>query len=216
MNEINEKPHYGKINPFTGIWVRTRETVRYVIEEKSFGYVMMLIVIAGIISSLVGAFDPEATAGFPIWGTLLMGIIIGPIAGIVGVAIISAIYLVIGKLFKGTSTYSEMFKAIGTTSIPSIWFAPILLVGYLAAPDLMAVDAEVEITPASMIIGGLMAIAGLVFTIWSILIQSKAIGEAHRFSSWKGFFTLLIPGVIGLVLLIALIIFLVATFMNFS
>ncbi|TWT25932.1 Yip1 family protein [Planomicrobium sp. CPCC 101110] len=216
MNEMKEKPHYEKINPFTGIWIRTRETIRYVIEEKTTGYVLLLIVLAGIVNALIGVFDPQVSGTMPLWSIFLIGCVFGPIAGIIGVAILSGIYLIVGKLFKGTSTYTEMFKAIGATAIPSIWFAPVFLIGYLAAPDMMLVDTNADISPISFVIGGLMAIASIVLGIWSLIIQSKAIGEAHRISSWKGFFTLLIPGVILFILFAALALFFIVTFMNFS
>lgn len=216
MNETKEKPHHEKINPFTGIWLRTRETIRYVIEEKTTGYVLLLIVLAGIVNALIGVFDPQASGSMPLWAVFLIGCVFGPIAGIVGVAILSGIYLVVGKIFKGTSTYMAMFKAIGATAIPSIWFAPVFLIGYLAAPDMMLVDGNADISPTSFVIGGLMAIASIVLGIWSLIIQSKAIGEAHRFSSWKGFFTLLIPGVILFIVFAALALFFIMTFMNFS
>ncbi|TWT09331.1 Yip1 family protein [Planomicrobium sp. CPCC 101079] len=216
MNEMKEKSHYKQINPFTAIWVRTRETVRYVIEEKTTGYALMIIVIAAVINALLGTFDPQLNGALPLWASLLIGCIIGPIAGIAGVAILSALYLLIGKMFKGVSTYSEMFKAIGTTSIPSIWFAPIFLIGNLAAPDVMLGETGADTSPITFVIAGLVGIASLVLGIWSLIIQSKAIGEAHRFSSWKGFFTLLIPGVVLFVLFAALAIFFVMTFMSFS
>ncbi|PSL40884.1 Yip1-like protein [Planomicrobium soli] len=216
MNENKENLNYERINPFTGIWIRTRETVRYVIEEKTMGYIFLLIVLAGVINALIGAFDPELSTGLPIWATLLIGFVLGPIAGIAGVAFLSALYLIIGKIFKGTSTYQAMFKAIGTTSIPSIWFAPIFLLGYLIAPDMMLTESGNEISPVSFVVGGLIFIASMVLGIWSLIIQSKAIGEAHRFSSWKGFFTLLIPGVILFIIVAALAFFFIITFMNFS
>lgn len=212
MNNLEEKTSYEKINPFTGIWVRTRETVRYVIEEKSFGYVMMLIILGGILNAFAGVVDPEMN--LPLWGMLLVGIIVGPIAGLIGIAFITGVYLLIGKLFKGTGTYGEMFKAIAASTIPTIWMAPFLLIGYLVVPDIMLLTPEAELTPLSVIVSGLVAIVTVVISIWSILIQSKAIGEAHRFSSWKGFFTLLIPGIIGFILIMLLVVGIIAAVMG--
>nr|WP_316046365.1 YIP1 family protein [Planococcus glaciei] len=97
------------MNPFTGIWLKTRETVRYVIEEKSMGFVILLMILSGISSALVGAFDSEMNQMMPVWGILLGSIIAGPIFILLIYAIMAGVYFITGKLFKGTGTYTELF-----------------------------------------------------------------------------------------------------------
>ncbi|MGI2326825.1 YIP1 family protein [Planococcus sp. YIM B11945] len=212
MAILHEKTPYEKINPFTGVWVRTRETVRYVIEEKPVSFALLVIVLVSIVNSIAGSLDPQFTDTFSIVSTVLIGFIVGPIFGLIGVSILSAVYLLIGKLFKGKGTYLDIFKAVAVGLIPSLWFAPLLLIGYFVAPSAFDLTSDAEISVLNLIVSALVSIAGFIVAIWTMVIQSKAIGEAHQFSSWKGFFTVLIPAVVGIVLLILLVIVVIAAF----
>jgi hypothetical protein len=215
MAQIREKQSYEKVNPMTAIWLKTRETVRYVIEEKSMGYVILLMILSGISSGLTGAFDTEMNQMIPVWGIILGSAIAGPIFILVIYAIMAGIYLVAGKLFKGIGTYEEVFKASGAAAIPQIWLLPVYLIWILAAPDTFfaqpaGATAEGHIIP---ILGSIIL---AVVTIWSIIISSKAIGEAHRISSWKGFFTIMIPSIFIGIVIVIIVILLAFLFYGFS
>lgn len=210
MTEIREKQTTEQVNPFTAIWLKTRKAVRYTIEAKSMGYAILLVVLAGIGTGLMGLQSSGLNDTVPTWLFLIGTILLFPVVGLIGTAITSAVYLVVGKLFKGRSTYPEMFKAIGAALIPYIWLAPLLLLWILIAPETYFADPFMMVEPsgaaiATSLIYGLFLI---VISIWSIVIQSKAIGEAHQFSSWKGFFTILIPGLlIGLIIIVVAFLF---------
>ncbi|GKW44466.1 Yip1 family protein [Planococcus sp. NCCP-2050] len=208
MNEQHETTYNNKLNPFFSVWLNTRNTVRYVIEEKSMVYVFLLILLTGVTSTFVSMYQGTDDIGVPI-GILIVGsAIISPIAVAIGIAIMSGIYLLVGKLFKGTGTYIELFKAVATSMIPQIWLLPLFIILMIVSPDLFFAGSE----PASngaIFFMAIFAVILAVVTVWGIVIQSKAIGEAHRMSSWKGFFTLLIPSVIiGLVVFVFIFIIL--------
>lgn len=208
MNELNEHQSYSKINPFTAIWLKTRETIRYVIEEKTIGYVIMLILLSGISSAFLGTFQSGEGFGMPTWAIIVGAVIISPFAVLIGVSIMSAIYLVVGKLFKGTATYTEMFKAVGTAMIPQIWLLPVVLIWIIVSPDTFFSQSGAG-GFSGVLLTIVFSIILAIVSVWSIVIQSKAIGEAHRISSWKGFFTLLIPSVIIGIIVFAIVIFFV-------
>jgi len=217
MAQIREKQNYERVNPFTAIWLKTRETVRYVIEEKSMGFVILLMLLSGISSGLVGAMDTELNQLMPVWGIILGSVILGPILVLIIYAVMAGIYFVTGKLFKGVGTYNELFKASGTAAIPQIWLIPVYLIWMLGSPEsyfAQPLGAESSGEGSILSIIGTVIIA--VVTIWSIFVNSKAIGEAHRFSSWKGFFTIMIPSIV-IVFAIAVVVFLLAMlFFSFS
>lgn len=195
MNEQHETTYNSKLNPFLSVWLNTRNTVRYVIEEKSMVYVFLLILLAGVTSTFVSMYQGADDIMIP-FGILIVGSsIISPIAVAIGIAIMSGLYLLVGKLFKGTGTYIELFKAVATSMIPQIWLLPLFIILTIVSPDSFFGSTE----PASngaLFFMAFSAIILAIVTVWGIVIQSKAIGEAHRMSSWKGFFTLLIPSVI--------------------
>lgn len=207
---MNEEYSYTKVNPFTAIWLQTRNTVRYVIEEKSMGYVYMLILLAGVASAFISMYQGQDGLGLPIAVMVLGAVIVSPIAVLIGIAIMSGVYLLVGKMFKGTAAYQEMFKAVATSMIPQIWLLPVLIIWMIFSPDSFFSDLNSEpMGGGAVFFTILFAIIMVVITVWGIVIQSKAIGEAHHFSSWKGFFTLLIPSIIIgiLVFVLFLIIF---------
>ena len=208
---MNEPTAYAELNPFTAIWTRPRETVRYVIEEKTTSFIVVLLILAGFTGGLSGASSEEQMA--VIFGSLLLG----PLAGAAGIAIISGIYKLLGKLFGGVGTYSEMFRAVVTSSIPQIWLLPMWLIWLLASPATFYTESEPLMTEPdtglSMVIGLVLLAATFVVGIWTFVIQCKAVGEAQRFSAWKGFFVVVIPSVLLAVVIITLLaLFLFAAF----
>ncbi|MDN3451341.1 YIP1 family protein [Planococcus sp. APC 3906] len=209
MIDITEKHETERVNPFTAVWLQTRKAARFVIEEKSIGFAIMLIMLSGIGSGLMGMQSSGGGAGMAGWQIFLLTVILGPVVGFASAAFLSALYLLVGKLFKGTATYIEMFKAVAVSMIPYVWIAPVLLAWATLAPGTYFADPLAE-TSTGEGWGTLIVLGTLSFilSIWGIIIQSKAIGEAHRFSSWKGFATVLIPAiVIGVVIVVVIILF---------
>ncbi|HSP23349.1 MAG TPA: YIP1 family protein [Planococcus sp. (in: firmicutes)] len=211
MIDINEKHETERINPFTAVWLKTRKTARYVIEEKTTGFAIMLIMLSGIGSGLMGMQSSGAGAGVAGWVILLLSLTLGPVVGLGSAALLSALYLLVGKLFKGKATYIEMFKAVAVSMIPYVWIAPILLAWATLAPDSYFVDPLAENGNGegftTLIVLGIIS---FVLSIWGIIIQSKAIGEAHQFNSWKGFATVMIPAVvIGVVVIVVVVLFII-------
>lgn len=207
MVDINEKQEPEYVNSFTAVWLKTRKAVRYTIEEKTTGYAMILVLLSGIGGSLVGmqgSGNGEILAG---WLILLLALTVGPLAGLASAAIMSGVYLVVGKIFKGNASYVDMFKAVAVAMIPNIWVAPIVLVWAVSTPETYFADPFADTInnggfATFIILSALFAI----LSIWCTVIQSKAIGEAHQFSAWKGFATLVIPAVLMAVIAIVVVI----------
>lgn len=212
MTEIREKHMAEKVNPFTAIWLQTRKAVRYVIDAKSAGYAIALILLAGIGSGLMGMQSSGLNDSIPTWLILIGALLLFPVISLASAAVIAALYLVVGKLFKGTGTYMDLFKTTGAAMIPYIWLAPLLILWILVSPDTYFADPFAAAQPGGGAIAGavLYGVGAMILAIWSIIIHSKAIGEAHRFSAWKGFFILMIPAVIfGLVIFGIVLLFIV-------
>lgn len=212
---MNEPTAYAELNPFTAIWTRPRETVRYVIEEKTTSFIVLLLVLVGFAGALSGASGGEEM--FPAIGVIVGALLLGPLSAVAGIAIISGIYKLLGKLFGGVGTYSEMFRAVVTSSIPQIWLLPMWLIWLLTSPSTFYTEIEPGVaepdTGLGMVIGFLLLAAVIIVGIWTFVIQCKAVGEAQRFSAWKGFFVIVIPSVLLAVVIITLLaMFLFAAF----
>ncbi|WP_186759593.1 Yip1 family protein [Planococcus sp. CPCC 101016] len=200
---MNKTEDYENINPFTSIWTRPRATVRHVVEEKSPGFIFLLIVLSGFAAGLLSSLDSEQL--FPVGGLLLMALFFGPIGITVSTAIGAGIYLLVGKLFKGTATYTEMFRAILTGQIPQIWLLPIVILWMLVQPETYFLQpGEMPFAGSDLLSLIFLLILGTV-SIWTFVIQCKAVGEAHRLSSWKGFFIIIIPTLLFIIAISAIV-----------
>ncbi|RAZ69206.1 YIP1 family protein [Planococcus maitriensis] len=204
---MNEPTAYAELNPFTAIWTRPRETVRYVIEEKTTRFIVILLILAGFTGGLSGASSEEQL--FPAVAVIFGSLVLGPLAAAAGIGIISGIYILLGKLFGGVGTYAEMFRAVVTSSIPQIWLLPMWLIWLLISPSTFYTEIEPSAaepdTGLGMVIGLLLLAAAFVVGIWTFVIQCKAVGEAQRFSAWKGFFVIVIPSALLSIVIIALL-----------
>ncbi|MFP8783837.1 Yip1 family protein [Planococcus plakortidis] len=198
------------LNPFTDIWLRTRETVRFVIEQKSFKFIILLIVLTGFASGLIGMMNERSSEMAP-WAAILQALVTGPIGSAFGYFLGAAVLVLVGRLFKGTATYQDMFKALATAQIPQIWLLPLLIIWLLASPDIFLADrTDVEGSP----IVAIMSIVMAVVSIWTFIIVCKAVGEAHQVSSWKGFFIVVLPGILITIIVLILVFVLFASFFN--
>lgn len=198
------------LNPFTDIWLRTRETVRFVIEQKSFKFIILLIVLTGFASGLIGMMNERSSEMAP-WAAILQALVTGPIGSAFGYFLGAAVLVLVGRLFKGTATYQDMFKALATAQIPQIWLLPLLIIWLLASPDtFLANRTDVEGSP----IVAIMSIVMAVVSIWTFIIVCKAVGEAHQVSSWKGFFIVVLPGILITIIVLILVFVLFASFFN--
>ncbi|WP_271853404.1 Yip1 family protein [Planococcus maritimus] len=206
---MREATEYTQLNPFTAIWTRPRETVRYVIEEKRTSFIIILLILTGFAGGLSGASSEEQI--FSAVTVILGSLFLGPLAVFVGVAIASGVYFLFGKLFGGVGTYTEMFRAVTTSSIPQIWLLPMWLIWLLASPATFYMENDPLQTQADtgigMVIGFILLAATFVVGVWTFVIQCKAVGEAHRFSAWKGFFVIVIPSVLLSVVIMLFLVF---------
>ena len=86
-----------------------------------------------------------------------------------------------------------MIQAVGVNMIPIIWMTPYYILAAFMARNGFADSTNWPLSAGAigwMLVSFFIMIA---FGIWMVVIQSKAIGEVHQFSSWKGFATLIIP-----------------------
>ncbi|MFJ8066664.1 YIP1 family protein [Psychrobacillus sp. NPDC096426] len=196
------------LNPFFTIWLSTRKTIRYVLDYKDLRYSLIIAAVAGIPNAIGAIGEWEKKFDISLWLVLIGIILLGPLLSLIGLPIGAAIYTFVGKWFGGTGKFKEMVQAIGINMIPIIWMTPYYILSAIIARNGFA-DMTTGPISASAIGWSLFSFFIMTaFGIWMIIIQSKAIGEVHQFSSWKGFATLIIPSIIiGMIVFIIMLIF---------
>jgi len=194
MDNYNDTPQERpKVNPFLSVWLHPKQTARYMIDEKSIGFAILIMSIGYIGSSLSGLIDPKFMTDFSLWILALLCVIFAPIAGIIGTSFSTLIFWLFGKLFKGTGTFSDLFKGLSLTAIPFIVLIPLYLIWLIASPETLMDTNSVDTIPWLLLITGLVS---LILAIWSLVITVGVVAEAHEFEIWKAILTVIIPSII--------------------
>lgn len=208
---MNQPDDY-KIQPFFSIWLHPKKTASYVIEHKNWTYVILYVILGGMASTMIGLSGQELYPSFSIWLLLLGCILAGPFIGAVSVIISSCVIWLVGKLFKGKGSFEDIFKVISLSSIPNITLAPFMLVWMANAPQSFFNMNDEALTNGAAIISIVLTLAVFIVTIWTFVIQVGSVATAHRFSNWRSFFTLVLPGIVIGLILIGIVLLLVITF----
>ncbi len=205
MENYNETPQQerSKVNPFLSTWMHPKQTARYMIDAKSIGYAILVMSIAYIGAMLTGLIDSNFLLDVSPWIIVLFCVILAPISAIIGTAFSTLIFWLVGKLFKGSATFSEMFKGLSLAGVPFIALIPFYLIWLFTSPESLMDANYMESAPWIFLPSILMT---AVTSIWSMVITVGVVAEAHRFSNWKAFFTVLIPSIVGVVILFILLI----------
>lgn len=205
MENYNETPQQerSKVNPFLSTWMHPKQTARYMIDAKSIGYAILIMSIAYIGAMLTGLIDSDFLLNVSPWIIVLFCMILAPISAIIGTAFSTLIFWLVGKLFKGSATFSEMFKGLSLAGVPFIALIPFYLIWLFTSPESLMDANYMESAPWIFWPSILMT---AVTSIWSMVITVGVVAEAHRFSNWKAFFTVLIPSIVGVIILFILLI----------
>lgn len=182
-----------RLNPFLSAWLHPKQTTRYMINEKSIGFAILILSIGYIGSLMSGLIDSELFPDLSPWILALLCIIFAPIVGIIGTAISALVAWLFGKLFKGTGTYSDLFKGLSLTAVPFIVLIPLYIIWLITSPDSLLDPNFIGDVPW---IFWPTVLATIVVSIWSFVISVGAVAEAHEISNWMAFFTIFIPAVI--------------------
>lgn len=201
MNLSKETPD-NKLNPFISIWTKPRQTVRQVIEEPNSRFIFLLLVLAGYSAILFSVLDTDANETLGLWSILIGGLIISPLIAAFGNMIGALIALWIGRFFKGTGTYEQLFRALLAGQIPQIWMIPLLLLWIFLWPSSYFAVSMDAYSGSDLVLNLILSAILFAVSIWTFVVQSKAVGEAHGLSAWKGAAIIFIP--LGVLIIVAI------------
>lgn len=194
-----------EMNVWTAVWLKPKEAARYAIDFKPMKFAIILALIAGVLDLLNGASQNSLGDGMSVPGILVMAIIMGPILGIISWWIGAGISTMVGTWLGGIGRFEELKKAFAITLIPGI------VGGMLWIPDLLILGESLFIED-NIVTGGKLVwllfsgTIGFIIGIWGFVITIMAIAEAHQFSAWRGFWTVVIPAI--LIFIVVFILFL--------
>ncbi|AOV07091.1 Yip1 family protein [Sporosarcina ureilytica] len=198
-----------EVNPWTAIWYSPRAAIRSFIENQRTMIACVLAILTGVTNVLNKAMDDNIGEHMAIPAILLLAFIGGAIAGLIGWFFLSGMMLLIGKLFGGKATFKEMSMGIAAAYIPLALSIILYVLDLLFLGEKLFMDVQLSTFQVLWIL--LSGFIALILSIWSIFLTVKAVAEAHRFSSWKGLLTVIIPSafifllIVGFILIVSIL-----------
>jgi hypothetical protein len=179
------------INPWARIWTQPRKTMRYILNTNPKRVIIWLAIISGIlgvISLVFMGLKPFKNISHHI-PLLIVAIIIGAILGVISLYFSGWLLKLTGSWIGGKGNFTEVKSAVGWSYYPAIISHIFSILQLLSSFRWLQVIF-------SMIASGI--------GVWSFFIYLGLIGEAHKFSTWKGFLTILIAFVLVVLVLIVI------------
>ena len=203
------------MNILTSVWLHPKKTVRHMIENRLLRLAIVLVAVAGFFGAFVPATDPSTYGGLeddvfamePMsFVELLLSGVFSAILTVIVMFIVVGFIFLFGKLFKGKGTYWDVFQASALAVIPTLIVG---VIGFVwAALDIQSFNDFSGSNPMVLIYGVIAFVLG----VWAFVISVGALAEANRYSNWRAFFTLMLPTIIFIIVIVAIVVFILSLF----
>lgn len=176
----------GNINPWGDLWIHPKKTIRHLIDTSPKKIIIWLVIISGVLSAIstIGMiwlrYPDRESAHHPLF--ILATLVAGAILGIIYLYFWGWLFSLTGNWIEGKGNFTQVKCAVGW----SHW--PFIIVNILNIISMLVVQTFwLQVT---------FSILTLIAAIWWIVIFFNVLGEAHRFSAWKGVLAFLIAQVL--------------------
>jgi len=194
------------------IWPRT--TMREILESPRDRALVPLLLLATL-AAFAGDMNKSAKKGLAAspYAVLIVicALIVSALVMFLAFYLFSWIAYIAGRFLEGQGSQAAVRSALAWGLAPLIWAMlyriPAALFGPQEADFIKAGNAAVRFNP-NLIGGGCVfaAILGLLELatfVGYVVVSSRTLAEAHRFSAWRGFGTLVIVGIAPFVIILA-------------
>lgn len=195
------------VNPWIGMWVRPRETIRAILSYNKSYLLMLLYWIYGLPLLLQFAqnfsLGDQYSLGMILGGSAVLAILFG----FIGINLGAWLFKVTGRWIGGAGSFQDVRAAVAWSSVPNvisiaIWLTQLAMFGNKVFSIMFF---SMPLIGMELTVTYICSIISVVIMIWGLVILLKAIGEAQQFSAWKALLNVFLPFIvifIGLKLLI--------------
>ena len=196
------------------VMIRPRATIRRILDGNRDRLIIPLVLLA-ICSGYLGDIDRGSLEMLkqrqpPIW--MLLGMLVG-----ITLVLVAVFYLVswaaywLGRLMEGTGSPRDVRLAVAWGLAPGIWALLYRIpAAFLSSPQSLQTRLRVgdlKIEGGASAWGCALAVLialleGTVF-VWWVAATANTVGEAHRFSSWRGLATVILVVVSPFIIILA-------------
>lgn len=206
---------------FIGIWSSPRAVIKDALITMSFWKIVLISLLGALGASIFTNIDAASLAVFsdeiasvkdykmPSFAyELFVGLLSALATLLIASPLMALFYWLVGKLFKGTGTFMDLYKGSMLTFVP-LSILPLVVIGWLV----ISPETYYGVTEASSVIGSvLIALAMAIIAItlvYTVIVTIVMVSEVHQFSKWRAFFTILIPTALLTVVLVVFVLIIV-------
>ncbi|MCP3902589.1 MAG: DUF3857 domain-containing protein [Planctomycetes bacterium] len=200
----------GAIAACVTIWTAPRATMRRAFEGNPGRLAVCAVMVTGVFAAWDMASVRSLGDRVAVNIVLAIGLVAGPVLGLVRLYIGGALLTAFGHLLGGTGDGPRVRAAIGYASLIPAVSGLIWIPGLLLLRKELFTEVMPRASSSSWLLGflGAMAAVQIISAVWTVVALVRCLAEAHRFSAWRAFgAVLLLVGVfVGLVLGLAVIV----------
>ncbi len=186
------------LRPWRTIWTQPRATVRHLVETDPDYMVLVLASLGGVAQVLDRASTRNLGDRLPLWGILLLALLVGPLGGIASLYIGAALAHWTGRWLGGVAPVAHLRTAGAWANVPNawgllLWVAAIALIGQeMFTRETPRLDSS----PGLILLMMLISIAFIILGIWSFILLLKGVAEVQGFSAWRALGNVLLAGAV--------------------
>jgi hypothetical protein len=184
-----------KINPWVSIWLRSKITIRSILQTNPTRGFFWLAIIAGFQQTIMLMNVYPVGFAKHIF-MFFIALIISPIVGYIWFYYFGGIIYLISKWFGGAGTYGETRTAYAWSRLPVSIYLILLTMLLFVKPEL--IFSKYLFFSSSVFV----AIVGLVFGIWALIILFQNLTEVHKYTPVKTILTMIFSYLVNFIIVI--------------
>ena len=193
------------VRPLHDVWLRPRRVARELASTPIGRADYLLGAAQGVLNWLVLSRVQSVGASAGVATILGRALVAGPIAGILGMLLMAAVYLRLGRRAGGTATRAQIVHVLAYSGVPMLaslllW----LLTTALAGRAVFFATPRAGLEPFVLLLLRLQIVVHGILVGWSLLLQVMGLSEAERLPIGRAFGIWVLGQVLVLLVLLAL------------
>jgi hypothetical protein len=180
------------------VWTDPRLAVRQGARTDAARLVIAVASLAGVLDGLQNFAVGRSLK--PHWGAfaVLFALVLGPLLGLLQFAIGGALIAVVGRMLGGAGDSSDVRVALACSRIPELVALPF----WIPVIAVHGVEMFEMDQPYPLALAVFMGLQGALL-VWSWVLRVIAVAEAHDFSCWRAFFTMVLAWLVPILAFVA-------------
>jgi hypothetical protein len=176
------------VRPLHDVWLRPRRVARQLASVPIGRADYVLGAAQGVLNWLVLSRVQSVGAHTGVATILERALVIGPVAGLLGMYLRAAVYLRLGRRAQGVASRAQLVHVLAYSGVPMLaslllW----LLTAALAGRALFLANAPAHLAPFVLLVLRLQIVAHAMLVGWSLLLQVMGLSEAEGLPIGRAF-----------------------------